>query len=306
MKVYDCVPFFNEVDLLRLRLSELDPVVDKFIVVQATTTFQGDDKPVIPLQDDARLAPFAHKLCHVVVADLPRTTTPWFAENLQRNQVKEALAEAQPDDLVLLSDVDEIPNRRAVRDAQVVPRGQVAAFDMSFFYYGFNWALPTRWNRARAFRAAALTYLTPTELRACPPDITVAAAGWHLSYFYPRHELVQKIQTKAVAFSHGEYSTADYLQPRYLEFCLRGGLSWCTVPRYVLKLQFRELEATYPEDVTERPASWAGYCVPPRERDGVAEAKALFLSIAARTWLRAPLSVRQLAQYRSDRPSWRG
>lgn len=301
MKVYDCFPFFNEVELLRLRLCELDPVVDQFIVVQATTTFRGNDKPVIQLQDDARLAPFAHKLRHILVTDLPRGTTPWFAEILQRNKLNQVLTEAQPDDLVMLSDLDEIPSRKAVKDAQIVGQGQVAAFDMRFFYYGLNWERPNGWDYARAVRAAALTYLSPTELRRCPPDITIPDAGWHLSYFYPRRELVREIQTKAVSFSHGEYATADYLAPSYLEFCLRGGLSWCTTPKYVHKLRFRELDSTYPEEVLERSASWSEYCVAPDERDRVAEGKADLLNILARIWYKAPNSVKDLVPRRRDR-----
>ncbi|NJM15850.1 MAG: hypothetical protein HC896_11225 [Bacteroidales bacterium] len=44
--VYDCFPFFNELDILEIRLNELNEAVDKFVLVEASRTFQGDPKPL--------------------------------------------------------------------------------------------------------------------------------------------------------------------------------------------------------------------------------------------------------------------
>jgi beta-1,4-mannosyl-glycoprotein beta-1,4-N-acetylglucosaminyltransferase len=200
LKVYDCVTFFNEVDLLYLRLSELDPVVDQFVVVQASTTFMGARRDLVWPESDPRLERFAGKIRHVVVNDLPIAKNPWVAEHFQRNAIARALhGIVSPDDVVLVSDVDEIPRRSAVERAKTVGPGQIGAFDMRFFYYGLNWRLPERWCRSRVFRADLLTYLTPEEVRSTFPDFVVDDSGWHFSYCFRRRELVDRILVKAGA-----------------------------------------------------------------------------------------------------------
>jgi len=65
--IYDCFSFFNELDLLEIRLHELDPVVDKFVLVEASKTFQGKDKPLFYDENKERYKEFSEKIIHVVV-----------------------------------------------------------------------------------------------------------------------------------------------------------------------------------------------------------------------------------------------
>ena len=71
MTVHDCFIFFNELDALELRLEELDPVVDRFVLVEARTTFTGQAKPLVFAEHRGRFAKFLPKLVHVVVDELP-------------------------------------------------------------------------------------------------------------------------------------------------------------------------------------------------------------------------------------------
>jgi hypothetical protein len=246
---------------------------------------------------------------HIVVDDLPRGTKPWFAEIVQRDRVGTALVEqAKADDLVLLSDVDEIPSRNAVEKARAIGRGQVGAFDMRFFYYGLNWEVPSRLNGARVFRAEALSHVSAHELRGCPPDMTFRESGWHFSYCYRRGELIDQIKEKATSFSHAEFSREDYLSTTYLEFCIRGGLSWCTSPKYTVKFRFRDLDETYPELIRAQAGSWNEYCIMPEQRDRATEARARLLSItmniATLGWRRMPASVKQHLRRERSQDSW--
>ena len=90
-------------------------------------------------------------------------------------------------------------------------------------------------DRARAVRASILQSVSPQELRFCPyPDTVIPEAGWHLSYFYKRKDIVERIKAKANSFSHREYASKKYLDDRYLAFCTTTGLSWCSSPRYAV------------------------------------------------------------------------
>jgi len=116
--VYDCFPFFNELELLEVRLHELDPVVDKFVLVEATRTFPGKPKPLHFAENRERFAAFADKIIHVVVEDMPAGDTRrdhWVRDRFQRNAIGRGLKECRPDDVILVSDLDEIPKVETLR-----------------------------------------------------------------------------------------------------------------------------------------------------------------------------------------------
>ena len=94
---------------------------------------------------------------------------------------------ARSTDMVILSDVDEIPSRPAIEMAVARPGGEIIALDMRFFYYGFNWETPARWDRARAVQARILQSVSAsgaTDPYARTPTRSFRTAGWHLSYFF--------------------------------------------------------------------------------------------------------------------------
>jgi beta-1,4-mannosyl-glycoprotein beta-1,4-N-acetylglucosaminyltransferase len=298
VKIHDCIIFADETELLYLRLRELYPIIDDFLIVHATTTFQGAPRNVVRVEEDSRFAPFMPKVRQLLVDDLPTRTSPWFAEYAQRNAMTRVLGSLPPDDLVLLSDVDEIPSRAAVDRARELPVGRVGTFDMRFFYYGLNWELPERWRASRVFHAAALEYLSPQELRSCPADVVFHEPSWHFSYFYERRLLVGQIRAKAGAFSHAEFAAPPYLDEGYLAFCTRAGLSWCTSPKYAIKLQFRSVDGTYPEDIKADMGRWQGYVLDAEERDHVAEARGWLLYLAANGRVASTRLTRKLAKAR--------
>lgn len=111
--IYDCFPFFNELELLELRLHELDGIVDKFVLVEATRTQTGLPKPLYFAENRARFAAFAERIIHVVVDDMPPGDGPrahWVRERHQRNAIARGLVNCRPQDIIMVSDLDEIPN----------------------------------------------------------------------------------------------------------------------------------------------------------------------------------------------------
>ncbi len=110
--IYDCFLFFNEIQLLRLRLAELSPVVERFVLVEATRSFTGHPKPLHFENNRHLFEEHLEKICHIVVDDLPaKYESAWDMEAHQRNAILRGLTEANPDDIIAISDVDEIPRR---------------------------------------------------------------------------------------------------------------------------------------------------------------------------------------------------
>lgn len=120
-KLYDCFTFFNELELLKVRLEELYDSVDHFVLVEATQTFCGDPKPLYYEQNAESFARFRDKIIHVIVDDIPAPTTDpvndrWVREEFQRNAMLRGLVNCQSNDIILISDLDEIPNRRSIHE----------------------------------------------------------------------------------------------------------------------------------------------------------------------------------------------
>jgi hypothetical protein len=133
-KVYDCITYNGEADILAARLHELADVVDCFVVVEADRTFSGEPKALRFDAADPRIASFLPRIRYIAVHDMPvvdeaadavpvvgdwHSDTPksgfWIREKFQRNQIVRGLHDAAPDDLVLISDADEIPRASVVQ-----------------------------------------------------------------------------------------------------------------------------------------------------------------------------------------------
>ena len=84
--VYDCFQFFNELDILKIRLNVLSPVVDKFVLSEATETFSGLKKPLYYEENKELFSEFADKIIHVVVEDTPEGDTH-YRDTFQKNAV---------------------------------------------------------------------------------------------------------------------------------------------------------------------------------------------------------------------------
>lgn len=107
-RVWDAFPFCDELDLLEARLTELDSAVYRHVLVEAPLTFQGTPKPLHYLENRDRFAPWKDKIIHVV-ADLDPAAGDWDRDHASREAVWQGLGDLRPDDIFMLSDVDEIP-----------------------------------------------------------------------------------------------------------------------------------------------------------------------------------------------------
>jgi beta-1,4-mannosyl-glycoprotein beta-1,4-N-acetylglucosaminyltransferase len=140
-KVYDCFTFFNELDLLEIRLNELDNVVDFFVLVESSYTHQGKPKALLFEENKARFNQFLHKIIHVVVKDMPLsnitgTVGNWTLENFQRNCITRGLLNVDKTDKIIISDLDEIPNAKVL--SQYLSESKPVVFSMRHHIYFFN------------------------------------------------------------------------------------------------------------------------------------------------------------------------
>lgn len=138
--VFDCIPFFNELDILKLRMQIMAPYVDFFVIEEATVTFSGEPKRMIFAENRHLFAAFEGKIRYVAVEDSPlEGVTTHERDKYQKNQLIRALSDAKPEDIIIFSDVDEIPNPETL--AKLMERfasGKIYHLAQRMFYCFLN------------------------------------------------------------------------------------------------------------------------------------------------------------------------
>ena len=156
MKIFDCFMFYDEEMLLDIRLNTLDKFIDKFIVVESTFTHSGQKRDLV--FDVKKFQKFKEKINYLVVESLPKgievinsydaddikeskiILNAYRRENHQRNSIFNLLKSAEPNDQVIISDVDEIPNLENINFDKI--KAKIFIFKQHMFYYKFNLKLP--------------------------------------------------------------------------------------------------------------------------------------------------------------------
>jgi len=238
--LYDGFTFFNELDILEVRLNTLDSVVDKFILVEATKSFRGNDKALVFDQNKERFAKFLDKIIHVVVDDMPDGDNAWVRENFQRNCIARGLPKgASPDDRLMVSDADEIPRPTSVQKA--LQLDGIVMFLQDFYYYGFNCLGDEIWQGTRMVPLAKLK--TPQEVRFAA-NYALKNAGWHFSYLGG----VEAIITKIDQFAHQEFNSSYYKNPERIREVIASGKDLFNRSN---KWKFVEMGDSHPEYVMQ-------------------------------------------------------
>jgi len=164
MKIYDCITFSNEKLLYNLRLNILDKFVDKFIVIEANYTHAGNKKK--KNFNINHYPKFKKKITHIMLdEESPELKFPnkdfkrWNSYKrmeFQRNKIAEALKDAGPEDIIMYSDSDEIPNLEKINFNDFTEK--IIIFRQKVFYYKFNLVLRNfNWFGTRAFKKKNLT-----------------------------------------------------------------------------------------------------------------------------------------------------
>lgn len=233
--VYDCIPFFNELDILKLRLHILNPIVDKFVIEEATVTFSGEPKELCFEKNKDMFAEFLPKIEYIVVDNSPVDTTTHLRDKFQKNALVRGLAGAGDEDVIILSDVDEIPNPKTLgRIIAEFDPDKVYHFAQRMFYCFLNMeemsgnllsitgefpgVARKMWLGTKVFGKKSIPEKGIIELReasvTAPNAVRVADGGWHFGYMGSSREtdVSKRIGTKVVAAAHQEYNDQDTLE----------------------------------------------------------------------------------------------
>lgn len=233
--IFDCIPFFNELDILKLRMQILAPIVDYFVLEESTVTFSGEPKEMVFAKNRELFAEFADKIRYVAVEDSPMEgVTTHERDKYQKNQLIRALSDAKAEDIIIFSDVDEIPNPKTLERliAQFEP-GKIYHLAQRMFYCFLNmeevsgnllsitgefpgverrqW-LGTKVCSFAKLPAEGIVYLREVS-PADPRSVRIADGGWHFGYMGGdgERDVAKRIGIKVRAAAHQEYNSKRYL-----------------------------------------------------------------------------------------------
>ena len=134
MKIYDCFSYLDEDLLLNLRLNILNSYVDYFVIIEGNKTWQNNPKKLN--FDIKKFKEFEKKIIYIPVTDLPDGDNPYQRENFQRNAISRGLIDSNDEDLIIISDLDEIPDPKKIKSFEKKMR--YAVFKQLHFYYKLN------------------------------------------------------------------------------------------------------------------------------------------------------------------------
>lgn len=242
--IVDGFTFFNELDLLEIRLVELYPVVDRFVIVEGDMTFRGRPKTANFIDNVDRYRPFLDKIVYLtaLLDNAPglrgsEKTDPWQREYFQRNYIVNGFSDLEPDDIVLISDVDEIPRRSAIENLVVNDRQVTLAGRR--FVYGVN----MEEGITKAIKAVKFGHFTTAQQeRMMPPTTVVSDAGWEFSSIGTPEQISYKLRN----FSHAELDLDEYTSPDKIRERILSGRDLYDRHSHVKRV---EIDDTWPEAI---------------------------------------------------------
>lgn len=203
IKVYDVFYFFNELDLLEIRLNILDPFVDFFVLVEFSTTFGGVSKESHYKNNFERFSKWNHKIIYYLVEDyladkellsLAATNSNigdggehWVREFCLKESAKKALVNLSDDDVVFLSDLDEIWNPAQLKELTTFTESPIVRpVQLSYYYYlnnrsneGIDGWTGTIVAKYKTLREGCLNDL---RNKRKTPAKKIHQGGWHFTY----------------------------------------------------------------------------------------------------------------------------
>ncbi len=235
MKIYDCFTFFNEVDLLELRLEILNDYVDYFVIVEMDKTHAGIPKEFVFEKNKGKFKKYMKKIIYI------KSTSPelnkfykskfferinkikffsilinrfnlgrWKLENFQRNQIDSGLNNLKKEDIIMVSDLDEIPNPKKFREMKkYLEDGGIVGFKQNFYSFFLNGFIHTHWmgTKATSYEYFCKVLKKSTKKVRIQRDIflsitsknlkIIEGGGWHFTSLGNSNKVLLKINSIA-------------------------------------------------------------------------------------------------------------
>jgi Glycosyltransferase family 17 len=267
MKIYDCFTFFNELDLTELRLRTLWDHIDYFVIAESNLSHSGKSKEYIFENNLERFKPFMSKIRHIKIDDMPETTDSWVREKFQRKCLERGLTDRSPEDIVIVSDCDEIIRPELLemikQDENDYDR---YVLKIPLFQYKINYLMvKPEPAHPKISVTRSRVFTNPDQERTYTfgwipkPANTVVLehGGWHFSYFGDNSNAITKIQN----FAHTETDNPDMIARHDIDYFIKNkcGHHGPTNPE---RFEYVQVDDYFPETITLFLEKWDHMIIP--------------------------------------------
>lgn len=201
--IIDCFTFYNELEMLKFRLKELNDVVDYFVIVEADHTQKADKKELFFKKNKKLYSKYLNKIIHIVVTDMPNTKNSWDNENHQRRCIDRGIKQLNlsDGDVILITDLDEIPDSdtlKKIKSNEIIV-DDLYALIQDFYYYNLNTKRTVKWPLAKIINHASYVKKYNSNCQKIRMKKNKAKriekGGWHFSYFGSADIIKNKINS---------------------------------------------------------------------------------------------------------------
>ncbi len=302
--IYDCFTFFNELDLLEIRFGELDKVVDYFVLAEANSTFSGKPKEFLFEKNKERYKKYFDKIIYVKIIKMPRINIidKFFIElekklprrfqlilrrvlariiggvarykmiEYQRRMLIEGLAYASDEDIIMGTDVDEIPKSEKIEEMKkMLEKYRYVEFELANFRYYLNGKVYGKGENSPGTRACKIKTLrkelknkidflrtTPYLWRKINPRVygkknyyTIKKGGWHFSYLGGVKKVIEKYKN----VSHPEFDRPELKNEKFVKEIIEKGI----IPLENSKIRYIKIDETFPKIIKKNLKKYSKY-----------------------------------------------
>jgi beta-1,4-mannosyl-glycoprotein beta-1,4-N-acetylglucosaminyltransferase len=258
MKIFDCFQYFNEEHIADLRFNILDKFVDTFVIVESTVNHQGNPKKLH--FDINKYGKFKNKINYIVVEDTPENIKKphkggeSLVEQYQRNSIVRGLKKCGDNDLVILSDVDEVPDLDKLKEFD---KNKYAVFSQKMFMYKLNLLNLNEDNWHGSKICLKKNFKSPQWLRNLKfkkypfwrIDKTrnlqiIENGGWHFAFLQNPKNISKKIKS----FAHGEFNKEDISNEENIKLKIERGEDIFNRGYNIKKV---EIDSSFPKYILE-------------------------------------------------------
>ena len=276
MRIFDGFCFFNELDVLEIRLNTLYPYVDHFIIVESSVTHTGNPKPYYFEENKERFKKFLPKIIHLKIEDTPNNFSNLgeeldpsnfdsmevnkirgFIKNqscfnvdheihygrdfYQKECVRRGFEFCEDDDIIIFSDCDEIPNPEIIKSLNTFYNPDLFYdFLQNTYYYYLNVLKERKWRGSSMGSFKKLKEFSLNQLRA-QRNQEIENGGWHFSFMGGPEKVKIKITS---------YSAQEMINPHVLQ-SIENNINNNIDPFFRGNLSIEKIDSSYPSYITE-------------------------------------------------------
>ena len=268
MKIYDCFMFFDEEMLLDLRLNVMDKYINKFVITEATYMHSGKPKKLV--FDINKFSKFKNKIIYHVVDNMPLNIEPIYdndsysvraeklinnsvkRENYQREMAQKFLDDLEPDDIILINDVDEIPNLKNL-DLEKINK-ELIIFKQKSYSYKFNLLYEKLcWYGSRACKKR--NFVSPQWLRNTKHK---KYPFWRLDTIFSRKKYSNIHYVEDGGWHFTNIKTPEEIEKKYLNFLHHQDFEYSGLKLKDVKEMVSKKKILYDHSADQRDFKWKG------------------------------------------------